>query len=94
MAYNMKKSPINKGYASKPSPIKWLPLVKLLTTLGVKAATATKIGTAVSTFASSKAGQAAISGASSAAVQGVVNKANEKLDPNLSDPFGGIKMGV
>ena len=58
MAYQMKNSPINKGTAAKPSPMKE-PVTGIAALIaGAKAALATKVGTAIATgVASTVAGK-------------------------------------
>ena len=74
MAYNMKNSPINKGYAAKPSPVKWAPLVALLGKMGVSATAAAKIG-AVATKVGTVAKNIGTTVAASVGKEGALTKA-------------------
>tara|TARA_R100000655_G_scaffold6397_2_gene18391 strand:- start:790 stop:1437 length:648 start_codon:yes stop_codon:yes gene_type:complete len=78
MGYNMKNSPINKGYAAKPSPLK----------------EPVTIAMALGKFAASAAGKAAISGAAGAVVSKAADALGKGKIGEQNDPFGGVKMGT
>jgi len=80
MGYNMKNSPINQGYAAKPSP--------------AKAITLAAIGAAIGKFAATAAGKAAISGAAGAVVNQAANALGKGDIGKQNDVFGGVKMGT
>ena len=102
MGYNMKNSPINKGYAAKPSPVKLAflaPLIAGAKTLaagiGAKVAAAggaKAIAAKAAGWAVKKAGEAAVVGAVQKGLDNINQPPKQESDPN--DPFGGTKMGV
>ena len=80
MGYRMKNSPINKGQAAKPSPLK-------------EPITMAIVG-ALKTFAGTAAGKAAISGAAGAVVSKAADALGKGKIGEQNDPFGGVKMGT
>jgi len=74
----MKNSPINKGQAAKPSPLK----------------EPVTIAMALGKFAASAAGKAAISGAAGAVVSKAADALGKGKIGEQNDPFGGVKMGT
>ena len=105
----MKNSPINKGYAAKPSPVKLAflaPLIAGAKTLAagigakVAAAGGAQVVAAKALGAAGKAAGWAVKKAGEAAVVGAVQKGLENINQpptqgsDPNDPFGGTKMGV